>query len=481
MTSRTEWSSPLQRIRQLISASQRILGIAVLLMGLMVTASCSVTESPRTPNIVIIYPDDEGYGDVGVFGAKGYETPNLDRLASEGRRFTNFYVAQPVCSASRAGLLTGCYPNRLGIHGALGPKDLHGICKSEVTLAEICRAQGYATGVFGKWHLGCQQPFLPLQHGFDEFYGIPYSNDMWPYHPEFVRLSAEEKKKKKGNGFPPLPLYDGNKVVNPDVTPEVQKNFTKEFTQRAVRFIERNKDQPFSCICRIPNRMSRYLCRTDSGAKGRGLYGDVMMELDWSVGEILDALERLHLDDKTLVIFATDNGPWLSYGNHAGSTGGLREGKGTTFEGGVRVPCIMKWPGRIPAGTTCDEPLMTIDLLPTVATLLGAPLPDHKIDGLNVWPLLAGEENAKGPHSAYFFYYHENDLEAMRSGRWKLHFPHNYRTLRGKPGGKDGQPVPYEQASIGLELYNLKQDPGEKTNVSEEHPEVVARLKSLPM
>lgn len=448
---------------------------------LMVIGCChfigsSYAEDAGPPNIVIIYPDDMGYGDPGVFGGRGYTTPNIDRLAQEGRRFTDFYVAQPVCSASRTALLTGCYPNRLGIHGALGPRDTVGISDQEVTLAEICRSRGYATGVFGKWHLGCRLPFLPLQHGFDEFYGIPYSNDMWPYHPEF----AAQGKSDKSKGFPPLPIYDGNHVVKEEATPDDQKEFTTEFTQRAVQFIERHKNRPFFLYLPHPQpHVPLFVSDKFQGKSERGLYGDVMMEIDWSVGEVVAALKRYGLERNTLVIFATDNGPWLSYGDHAGSAGGFREGKGTTFEGGVRVPCIMKWPGQLPAGTVCHEPMMTIDLLPTIASIIGASLPDHKIDGLNALPIVNGEANAKCPHAAYFFYYRVNDLEAMRSGRWKLHFPHEYRTLAGRGGGKNGQPVPYKQMKMGLELFDLEQDPRETTNVASKHPDVVERLQKL--
>jgi len=463
------------RSMPILGGSQRCLLSLTFVVALCLSLEQSRAEMVGTPNIVIIYPDDMGYGDPGVFGGRGYKTPNIDRLAQEGRRFTDFYVAQPVCSASRTALLTGCYPNRLGIHGALGPRDKVGISDQEVTLAEICRSRGYATGIFGKWHLGCQEQFLPLQHGFDEFYGIPYSNDMWPFHPEFANRGNDEKKK----GFPTLPLYDGNKVVNAEVTPEDQKVFTTEFTRRAIQFIERHKDRPFFLYLPHPQpHVPLFVSDKFRGKSERGLYGDVMMEIDWSVGEVISALKRNGVDQKTLVIFATDNGPWLSYGDHAGTTAGLREGKGTTFEGGVRVPCIMKWPGQLPAGSICHEPMMTIDLLPTIAAIIGAPLPDHKIDGLNAWPVVMGEANAKCPHAAYFFYYHVNDLEAMRSGRWKLHFPHEFRTLVGK-GGKNGQPAAYRQATIGLELFDLEQDPRETSNVASKHPEVVERLRRL--
>lgn len=430
------------------------------------------------PNIVVIFTDDQGYGDVGVFGAEGFKTPNLDRMAAEGRRFTDFYVAQPVCSASRAALLTGCYSNRVGIHGALGPSAKHGINDNELTLAELCKSRGYATAIFGKWHLGHHQQFLPLQHGFDEYLGIPYSNDMWPLHPSLVNLPPDSARRKRG--YPPLPLFEGNEIVDAEITPEDQETFTTAFTERAVNFIERNADRPFFLYVPHPQpHVPLFVSDKFRGKSERGLYGDVMMEIDWSVSQILDALRRNNLDETTLVIFATDNGPWISYGDHAGTTAGLREAKGTTFEGGVRVPCIMRWPGQIPAGTVCSEPLMTIDILPTVAELIGGELPDHTIDGRNVWPLIAGKPNAKSPHEAFFFFYRQGDMEGLRSGRWKLHFPHQYRTLSGRKGGTDGMPVPYDQAQTGLELYDLENDRNETTNVAGEHPDVVARLQKL--
>jgi arylsulfatase A len=423
----------------------------------------------RPPNVVIIFTDDQGYADVGVFGAKGFETPNLDRMAKEGRMFTNFHVAQPVCSASRASLLTGCYSNRLGIHGALGPRARHGLHEDERTLAGLLKEKGYATGMAGKWHLGHHPEFLPLRHGFDEFFGIPYSNDMWPHHPEAP----------KGT-YPPLPLFEGEQIVNPEVTPDDQRNFTTGFTERAVQFIEKNKERPFFFYLAHPMpHVPLYVSDKFLGKSEMGLYGDVIMEIDWSVGEVLKALKEHGLDENTLVIFTSDNGPWLSYGEHAGSTGPLREGKGTSWEGGTRVPCIVRWPGRIPAATTSDALWMTIDILPTIAHLAGAQLPKHKIDGRNIWPIIAGHENASNPHPAYFFYYAGNELQALTSGdaRWKLVFPHRYRTLGGRPGGKDGFPVKYEHRNIiNPELYDLRADIGETTNVAERYPEVVKRL-----
>src|SRR5688572_3275121 len=284
--------------------------LAPLLTVLFVVVSWTASAAgSRPPNIVIIFTDDQGYADVGVFGAKGFKTPNLDRLAKQGCKFTNFHVAQPVCSASRAALLTGCYPNRIGIHGALGPMATHGIHNNEVTLAELLKQKGYATGMAGKWHLGRPAQFLPVHHGFDEYFGLPYSNDMWPSHPEA----------KRGT-YPPLPLIEGDRVIDSEVTPAEQANLTTWYTERAVKFIERNKDQPFFFY--LAHSMPHVPLHVSDKFKGKskqGLYGDVIVEIDWSVGEVMKALKKHGLEKNTLLIFTSDNGPWLSYGNHAGS------------------------------------------------------------------------------------------------------------------------------------------------------------------
>lgn len=453
----------------------RLFTYAAFAVGICISCSAGAEENPpakRPPNVVIIFIDDMGYADIGPFGATVYPTPNLDRMAQEGRKFTDFHSATAVCSASRVALLTGCYPERVSILGALGPRANHGINADELTLAELCKSRGYATAIFGKWHLGHHEQFLPLQHGFDEYYGLPYSNDMWP---EPMYPGHDVAKRKADT--PPLPLIEGNKVVDARVTGEDQEQLTTSYTERAVDFINRNRDRPFflyvpHTMVHVPLHVSDKF-RDKSGA---GLFGDVVMEVDWSVGQILSALKQNGIDEQTLVVFTTDNGPWLSYGDHAGSAGPLREGKGTMFEGGYRVPTIMRWPGQIPAGTACDEFAATIDLLPTVAELIDADLPpDRKIDGKNIWPLMNGAADAKSPYDVFYCYY-DRALHAVRDRRWKLHLPHPYRTLKGKPGGKDGRPVEYEQAKTGVELYDLQNDVGETTNVASEHPEIVGRL-----
>ena len=440
----------------------RILTLFLVAAANFADAAPSSPAAERPPNIVLIFCDDLGYADVGCFGAKGYKTPNIDKLARQGVRFTDFYVAQAVCSASRAALLTGCYPNRIGIKGALGPQSKVGISSNELTIAETLKPRGYATAIFGKWHLGHQLQFLPTRHGFDEYFGLPYSNDMWPHHPTTP------------TNYPPLPLIEGEQVVQ--LMPD-QTRLTTWYTERAVKFIEHNKDRPFFLY--VPHSMPHvplFVSEKFQGATRRGLFGDVLMEIDWSVGQITQALKEHHLESNTLVLFSSDNGPWLSYGDHAGSAGKLREGKGTAFEGGMRVPFIARWPGRIPAGTVCREPAMTIDLWPTIARLAGAPLPTHPIDGLDIWPLLSGVRGAKSPHEALYFYW-DAGLHAVRSGSWKLHFAHDY--IHPDPVGGGGQPGKVLTFTTSLALYNLEADVSEKRDLSAEHPEIVARLQAL--
>lgn len=444
-------------------ARSRWLQLCVLVvLGGPVLRAREIPAADTPPNVVLVYCDDLGYGDIGCFGAKGYSTPAIDRLATEGRKFTNFYVAQAVCSASRTALLTGCYPNRLGILGALFPASKTGIHEDETTLGEMFRSRGYATACYGKWHLGHHPKFLPVHHGFDEYLGLPYSNDMWPKHPS-------------NKTFPPLPLIEGDATAETD--PD-QSTLTRRYTERTVAFIEQHHEKPFFVY--VPHTMPHvpiFASEKFAGTTG-GVYGDVISEIDWSVGQILQTLDRLKLADNTLVIFTSDNGPWLTYGNHAGSAGGLREGKGSTWEGGVRVPFVARWPGRIPAGTACDEPAMTIDLFPTLAKFAGATLPERKIDGRDIGALLTGVDGARSPQEAYFFYWGQA-LEAVRSGPWKLHFPHGYQNIQGQPNGRDGKPGKSVPSKTDLALYHLVEDPAESRDVAAEHPEVVERLTKL--
>ncbi len=447
----------------------RCLPLAIICLAGGCAPGGSSGEAPpkldRLPNVIIIFTDDQGYADVGSFGAEGFETPNLDRMAAEGMRFTDFYVGQAVCGASRAALLTGCYPNRIGLLGAPSHATNHGIHDDEMTIAELLKQEDYATAMYGKWHLGHHEKFLPLQHGFDDYLGLPYSNDMWPYHPT-------------NKSFPDLPLIEGNQVVHPKMTPDDQKQLTTRYTNRAVKFIEKNHEWPFFLyVAHAMPHVPLFVSEKYNGKSEQALYGDVMMEIDWSVGRILAALKEHDIDDDTLVIFTSDNGPWLSYGHHAGSAEPLREGKGTTWEGGMRVPCIMRWPTKIPADSECREVASTIDILPTLSFLTGAPLSGNKIDGKNIWPLMSGKAAAKSPHEA-FYYYWGNDLQAVRGGQWKLHFPHEYRSLKGEPG-RDGLPGEYEHPECELELYDLHADIGETTNVAAKHPDVVQRLQAF--
>jgi arylsulfatase A len=439
---------------------------------------CTAAVSSARPNIVIVFCDDLGYGDLGVYGAKGYATPNLDRMAAEGIRFTRFYVAQAVCSASRAALLTGCYPNRLGIKGALGPGSKVGIHADEMTIAELVKQRDDATAIFGKWHLGDAPQFLPTRHGFDEYFGLPYSNDMWPLHPGYLNLPPARRKRQ---GYPELPLIEGERVTVSPVTSTEQNMLTTWYTERAVRFIERNREHPFFLyVAHSMTHVPLHVSDKFRGKTERGLFGDVVEEIDWSAGEILKALKANGLDDRTLVIFTSDNGPWLIYGDHAGSAGPLREGKGTSWEGGIREPFIARWPGVVPAGKVATEPAMTIDLFPTIARLVGAKLPEHKIDGTDIWPLLIGAEPTKNARKAYFIYYADNELQAVIDGPWKLYLPHTYRTLNGRTGGRDGQPAPYDQRKVSQpELYNVDADISETKDVAAAHPDEVKRLLQL--
>tara|TARA_R110000744_G_scaffold71433_1_gene143969 strand:+ start:609 stop:2042 length:1434 start_codon:yes stop_codon:yes gene_type:complete len=427
----------------------------------------SESRQDLLPNIILIFTDDQGYNDVGVFGAKDISTPNLDQMAKDGAKLTNFYAAQAVCSASRAAILTGSYPNRIGIHNALMPNSKKGLNPKETTLAEMLKNKGYATAIFGKWHLGDAAEFMPTKQGFDEYFGIPYSNDMWPLHPQQGPIFD----------FGPLPLYDNEKVID---TLTDQTNLTTLITQRSVDFIERNKDNPFFLYVPHPQpHVPLYVSDKFKGKSNRGLYGDVIMELDWSVGEIIKSVEKNGLTENTIIIFTSDNGPWLAYGNHSGSAFPFREGKGTGWEGGQREPFIIKYPKEIEAGVTIDAPLMAIDIFPSLAEVTKSKLPDEVIDGKSAWSLLTGKTN-ESPQKAYFFYYRVNELFGVRYGKWKLYFPHTYRTMNGQAPGKDGLPGEYKMIDLKqIELFDLESDASETNNVAASNTKVVATIKKL--
>lgn len=447
---------------------------------LVLTGSIGTIDAADVPNIVLIYADDLGYGDVGCYGASDIKTPHIDGLARAGAKLTSFYVAQPVCTASRAALMTGCYSNRVGMSGALNHTSRMGIHTDEVLLSNLFQERGYATAIYGKWHLGHQPPFLPTRRGFDEWGGLPYSNDNGPLHPVT-------------RGIPALPWYHNEKLIELD--PD-QASFTRRITEHASHFIERNKDRPFFLY--LPHIMPHvpiFASEKFRSSSQRGIYGDVVQELDWSVGETLAALTRAGVADRTIVIFSSDNGPFLSYGDHAGSAGPLREGKLTTFEGGVRVPCLIRWPGKIAAGRVIDEIVSTMDLYPTFARLIGATPSQIKRDGIDVLPLLTGAVGAKGRES--FWYYSGEELHAVRKGDWKLHVPHEYLTVAAEPG-RHGKPSNfanlkpesielsgirgiasrhgYRVEKLELSLFNLRTDVGERNNVADQHPEVVKQL-----
>lgn len=420
---------------------------------------------PKQPNIVVMFLDDSGYADFRPFGETEYPTPNVERLAANGCSFTHFYVPQAICSASRASLLTGCYPGRHQVFGAIPPR-ARGLNPQHATLAEVLKNAGYATGCFGKWHVGDHPETRPPARGFDESSGLMYSNDMWRHHPE-------------ARCFDPFDLqyWKNGEIAIDDVSPEQQKMLTTWYTEDAVDFINRrSNEQPFFLY--VPHNMPHvplFCSDKFDGASGTGLYADVMMEIDWSLGQILDALEKAGVDDNTLVVFTSDNGPWLSYGNHAGKTP-YREGKATAFDGGTRSACVMSWPGEIPAGTTSEATFCSVDLLPTFANLAGADLPKNPIDGLDVRNLITGTPGATNPHD-YYPFSTARTFEGVISadGKWKLHLPHSYQTL--DEVGRDGKPGRYTQAFIDLSLFDMHNDPLETTNLAEQNPDIVAELK----
>ena len=409
------------------------------------------------PNYVLIFCDDLGYGDLGCYGSTKNRTPRIDAMAKEGMRFTSFLSSSPVCTPSRASLLTGCYARRVGMHEdftghwVLIPRSRRGMHADEWTLPEMLKAKGYATACIGKWHLGDQPPHLPTAHGFDEYYGIPYSNDM---------ASARR-------GDPPLPLVQDTKVIE---APANQATLTKRYTREAIQFIERNKSKPFFLY--LPHtfpHLPLFASKEFHGKSANGRYGDSVEEIDWSTGKILDALKQHGLDKNTLVIFTSDNG---SNGRNGGSNAPLSGSKGGTMEGGMRVPMIARWPGRIPAGSTCNELSSTMDFLPTFAALSGGWLFGNRIDGHDITPLLIGSKKQEASPYEAFYYYRRRQLQAVRWGDWKWHLPlantfPNWTSANQKGRGRPGK------------LVNLKTDLAEKVDVTVANPKVMVKMREL--
>ncbi len=437
-----------------------------IIIGFLVAFFACNRKSPQKPNVVLIFLDDAGFSDFNPFGEPRYPTPNVSRLAEEGRSFYNFYVPQAVCSASRAALMTGCYPGRTRIFGALGVQS-PGLDTKYATLGEVMQRNGYVTGCFGKWHLGNQPGRRPISRGFDESCGLMYSNDMWPFHPEHP------------DKYPPLPYWENDVITIDTITHQDQKMLTTWYTEAAVDFIGRHSDEPFFLY--LPHSMVHVpLFCSDKfiNKSGTGLYGDVIMELDWSVGEIMKAIEKNELEDNTLFIFiGSDNGPTYTYiGNHSGSTP-FRAGKGTIFDGGVRNNCIIKFPGNIEPNTISHNAFCSIDILPTICQLTGAQLPKNEIDGRNVWDLIIEKPGAINPHDYYAFSF-SSKFQGVISGdgHWKLHLPHEYVEI--VKGGKDGQPGEWVFTTIDTTLFDMIHDPYEKANVVDLYPDIVNRLAS---
>ena len=451
--------------------SKFLLSLAYLLTPALLF---SATDSAEPPNFIIIFTDDQGYGDLSCFGSKTIETPNIDRLASEGRKFTSFMVASPVCTPSRAALLTGCYPKRVGMHQhVLFPSSKKGLHPNEYTIADHLKGQGYATACFGKWHLGHHPEVLPTANGFDTYFGIPYSNDM--NHPD--------NKGKPQGGFAGMdilwkdptstltkwktPLFEDTEIVE---LPVDQRTVTRRYTQKAIDFVVANKDKPFFVY--LPHSMPHiplYVPDEIRDPNPLNAYTNTIEHIDAEVGRLLDTLEDLELSDNTYVIYTTDNGPWLPFRHHGGSAGPLRDGKGTTFEGGQRVPCLMRGP-RIPAGTVCKELAGTIDLLPTIAALTGKRLPKkHLIDGLDISGLLF-DTTDKSPRTEFIHYTSRGELEGIRQGDWKL--------LVKKPRNQRNNTPPKAPEVL---LFNLSNDLGEQTNLADKHPAIVSKLKARMM
>ncbi len=433
-----------------------------LFFAAVVLAFTTLSFGQKPPNVVFILTDDQGYADLGCYGSRTIKTPRIDQMAAEGVRFTDFYVAANVCTPSRAAILTGCYPQRVGmgeipqVEGekswktrVLYPGARFGLNPNEISMAKLLKSRGYSTALIGKWHLGDHKPFMPLDHGFDYFFGMLYTNDT----PGIVWTRNNEN----------LP------------GPVDQTTFTDRYTDESIKFLRENKDKPFFLFLShtMPHVPIHVAERFKGKSKG-GLYGDVIEALDESTGKVLDELKTLGLEENTLVIFTSDNGPWLSKGEHGGLATPLTHGKGSSYEGGQRVPCIVRWPGKIPAGKVCDEMAVAFDFYPTIAKFCGAEVStDRKIDGKDISDLLFAKEGAKTPHE-YFVYYNGNRMHGVRSGKWKLKIP---TTLAEEYG--DYAKLEHPEMIMPRALFDLESDPGEQKNVIKDHPEVAEKLQAM--
>ena len=426
------------------------------LMGLAGITGCALgskkNNTANKPNIIIIFTDDQGYGDAACYGAKDIKTPNIDKLAADGIKLTDFYVAAPVCTPSRAALLTGCYPKRVGLHKAvIFPQDNHGLNPNEQLLPELLKNRGYSSACVGKWHLGHHKPMLPNTQGFDHYYGLPYSNDMC--HLWFQKRGVPK-------GYPKLPFYDNEKVI--EVEPD-QRYLTKRYTENACQWITDNKDKPFFLyLAHSMPHVPWYRSEEFENASDRGVYGDVIQEIDHSVGQIVKKLKELNLSDNTLIIFTSDNGG-ASWNKNGASNAPLRGSKGNTWEGGLRVPCIMKYPARLPAGQICQEFVSAMDIVPTICKLTGSKLPQKKIDGNDICHILKSPGKSQPPRP-FLYYARDGQLEAIRWGKWKLHW-------RKEREMKNNHPFPL--------LYDLRNDISEKVNIAPQNPQIVEKLKKM--
>lgn len=450
---------------------KRILLPIAFLLGVL---TCNAQSSSK-PNIIIIFMDDMGYGDTEPYGMTGIPTPNFNRMAKEGMRFTHFNSAQGVCTASRAALLTGCYPNRLGMTGALLPGAKKALNPQEETIASILKKAGYRTAMLGKWHLGNKPPYSPVHFGFDSFYGLPYSHDMWPMDYEGNRITDPANIRFP---WPVLPVYQNDTRIDSITSLQDQTRLTTAYTERAVDFIKANKKGPFFLY--LAHSMPHVPLAASERFRGKselGLFGDVIMEIDWSIGEVLKTLDQEKIAGNTLVIVTSDNGPWLNFGEHAGSSGGFREGKSTSWEGGTRVPLLVRWPGKVEAASINSQLMTNMDILPTLAAVAGASLPVKKIDGMNFLPLWLGK-TSNGPREVFYYYFGNNNLEGVRYKHWKLVLAHPASTYAALHG-KDGKPGVISRVDVPMALYDLSHDPGEAYDVQKLYPEIVQKVLTM--